>query len=432
MALFGPFRGSRGRDGQAGGDHVAVLDLGTTTITCLIARAQPGETIEVLGVGKAQNTGVKAGAIVDMDMAEAAIRAAVEEAERMAGLAVANVSVGFSGGQLTSHNLFGETQLSERQVGDRDLRRALDGALQGFNEESRVILHAIPLSWAVDGHRGVRDPRGMFGQSLSTDVHVVSAAAGPVRTLTLCLERARLGLRNVVAAPYAAGLAVLVEDEIDLGVTLIDMGGGTTSAAVFVDGALVHVDVAAIGGAHVSNDLARGLSTPIAAAERIKRRFGSLCERPGDENELIDCPQLGEERSIVQAPRELVRDIIRARVEETLEIVRDRLRSAGVLRAAGPRVVLTGGASQLDGVGRYATQILGKRVRVARPLNVCGLERLGDGPEMATAAGLLQHALRGPREAFSGLPRRADEIGPKPRPNVARMARAASWLRENF
>lgn len=436
MAFFGAFRGGRRGEPAGTSGHTAVLDLGATSATCLIARAHPNAAgapvdIDVLGVGMAANTGMKDGAVSDMDAAEAAIRNAVEEAERTAGLAVSSVSVGFAGGGLTSHDLFGETTLSERPIGDRDLRRALDDALQSFEAEGRVVLHAIPQSWSVDEHRGVRDPRGMFGRELTVDVNVVSAQAGPVRNLQLCLERARLGMRSVVAAPYASGLAVLVPDEMDLGVTVIDMGGGVTSAAVFIEGALVHVDAVPFGGMHVTSDLARVLSMPMTAAERVKRKIGSLAERSDDEDALVDCPQLGEERAIMQAPRALVRDIMRDRVEETLDLLAKRLRCGGVLRAAGPRVVLTGGAALLDGMGGFAAQALGKRVRVARPYGLDGFEGL-DEPGYATAAGLLHHALKGPREALSGPPQRAEDFRPRPRPQVARMRQAASWLRENF
>ncbi|MGD2132680.1 MAG: cell division protein FtsA [Maricaulaceae bacterium] len=442
MALLGPFGPRRGRrvNGHRGGrkDLVTVIDLGSSSITCLIARRAPdddagyvGGLIDVVGIGRAPSRGVKAGAVIDMDAASADIRAAVEEAEQMAGAAVHLATVGFGGGQPTSHSLFAETVLDERPIDDRDLRRALDGALAEFGADERLVLHAIPLSWSIDAHRGVRDPRGMFGRSLGVEVHVVSAAAGPVRNLDFCLSRAGLVLHNVVATPYAAGLSTLVEDETDLGVTLIDLGASLTTAAVFIDSALVHVDALPVGAGHISADLARGLSTPLADAERIKRRWGSLVETAGDDCELIDCPQLGEARSLLQAPRSVVRDIIRPRVEETVEIMRDRLAAAGVLRAAGPRVVLTGGGSRLGGVARVAAEIMGKRVRVARPFGVAGLPEGDDGPEMAAAVGLLHHVFGGPAEACAGPFQFGPELGASRKP-MAPMRQAAAWLKENF
>jgi cell division protein FtsA len=433
MAIFGSRTGARGRGAglRPGGraDLIAVLDLGASTAKCLIGRRTAGGGLEALGLGKAVSRGLKAGAVVEMDAAEATIRAAVEEAERMAGTPINAVTVGFCG-SLASTSLYGETDLADKPAGDRDLRRALDSALLGFDAEGRVALHAIPLAWAIDAHRGVKDPRGMFGHALGVEVHVVSAAAGPVRNLTLCLERARLTLRNLVATPYASGLSTLVTDETDLGVTLIDMGASATSAAVFIDGALVHVDSAPIGGAHITSDIARGLSTPLAEAERVKRRFGSLIERDGDGEDIVECPELGAEGDHIRAPRALVRDIVLARLEETLEIVRDRLAAAGVLRAAGPRVVLTGGASRLEGAALYAAEILGKRVRLARPTPVQGLPEGEDGPEMSAAIGLLRHALTGPREALAGPPKAAEDL--RPRQDFAPLRQAASWLRTNF
>lgn len=420
---------SRARTGSRP-EPIAVLDLGACMAKCLIGQRGPADGVEVLGLGKAMSKGLRAGAVVDMDAAEATIRAAVEEAERMAGVAVSAITVGLSGGHLASHGLYGETLLADKPAGDRDLRRALDAATQGFDAEGRVPVHRIPLQWSIDAHRGVRDPRGMFGARLGVDVHLVSAGATPVRNIEYCVDRARLTLKNLVATPYAAGLATLVDDETDLGVTLIDMGASSTSIAVFVEGMLYHVDAAPIGGGHISNDLARGLSTPIAEAERIKRRYGSLIERPGDQDELVDCPQLGDAGAIARAPRSLIREIVRARVEETLEIVRDRLAAAGVLRAAGPRVVLTGGASQLEGVGCYAAELLGKRVRLARPAALSGLPEGDDGPEMAAALGLLRSALAGSREAMPSTPRAANDRGP--REAFAPVKQAASWLRANF
>jgi cell division protein FtsA len=199
---------------------------------------------------------------------------------------------------------------------------------------------------------------------------------------------------------------------------------------VFIDGALVHVDSAPIGGAHITSDIARGLSTPLAEAERVKRRFGSLVEREGDGEDIVECPELGAEGDHIRAPRALVRDIVLARLEETLEIVRDRLAAAGVLRAAGPRVVLTGGASRLEGAAVYAAEILGKRVRLARPAPVQGLPEGEDGPEMAAAVGLLRHVLMGPREALAGPPKAAEDL--RPRQDFAPIKQAASWLRANF
>jgi cell division protein FtsA len=435
MAIFGgrlPMRGGARPGNRPGArpEPVAVLDLGASLAKCLIGQRGPAGGVEILGLGKAVSKGLRAGAIVDMDAAEATIRAVVEEAERMAGVAVSAITVGLGGAHLLSHGLYGETLLGDKPAGDRDLRRALDAALQGFAAEGRAPIHRIPLQWSIDAHRGVRDPRGMFGGKLGVDVHLVSAGAAPVRNIEYCVDRARLQLKGLIATPYAAGLATLVDDETDLGVTLIDMGASSTSAAVFIEGALVHVDAAPIGGAHISNDLARGLSTPIAEAEQIKRRFGSLIEHQGDEEQFIDCPQLGDEGAIARAPRSLVREIVRARVEETLEIVRDRLAAAGVLRAAGPRVVLTGGASQLEGVAVYAAEVLGKRVRVARPAALSGLPQGDDGPEMAAALGMLRQALGGRRDGVAP-PRAANDRG-GPREPFQPVKQAASWLKANF
>lgn len=437
MALFGPRNGPRVNGARPA--HVAALDIGSSKVVCFISPAEPGAAVE--GVGVAPSKGVRAGAVVDMEETERAIRAAVEQAERMAGVAVNRVTASFSGGHLAARRIAAETQLSEREVTDRDLRRCLDAALGKFDAEGRVILHALPTAWSIDDHRGVRDPRGMFGMRLGVELQVVHAAAGPVRNLSLCVERAQLELRSIVATPYASGLSTLVDDEIELGATIIDMGAGATSVAVFQEGALVHVDVVPIGGALISSDLARGLSTPIAAAERLKCMAGATRAAPEDDRQLVRYPQLGEADGVARSAKSDLAEIILPRIEETLEFVRNRLEAAGMLEAAGKRLVLTGAASELAGVAEEAERILEKRVRLGRPIGLSGVEERFSGPGYATVAGLLRHTLQGPREAAGGAPKPAPATRwPKPAAAVASasaaapggLMKAANWLRENF
>lgn len=437
MSLFGSSRSKGSGGGAPRPSVVAALDLGSTKVACLIARAEPGETLEVIGVGKAASAGVRAGGVVELQAAEEAVRAAVEEAERMARTAVSRISVSLAAGQLKTRLVRADTMLSnDRPVCDRDLRRALDQALNRSAEPGRVVVHAIPLTWTIDDQPGVNDPRGMYGAVLGVELLIADAKAGPLRNLAMCVEAAQLDIRGVIAGPYASGLGALSPDELELGATVIDLGAGTTSTAVFVEGALAHLDAIPIGGRHVTNDLAKGLSTPVDAAERIKRVDGAAFAAPEDCERHVPCPQLGDHERVVRASRTAIIDIIRPRLEEIFETVRDRLKAADMLDCAGRRVVLTGGGAELDGVAELAARLLDKRVRVSGPVGVNAPEGVLDDPAFARAAGVLRHALQGPREAISGPPRvsasRPQRIAAAGGGQGLTISRAAAWLRECF
>ncbi len=267
----------------------------------------------------------------------------------------------------------------------------------------------------------------MYGERLGVNMHLVSADASAIRNLEAVIGRCHLDVEAFVVGPYAAGLASLVEDEMDLGVTVIDMGGGTTSMAVFFDGHCVWSDSMAVGGAHVTSDIARGLSTPLAHAERMKTLYGSAIVAAADEREIIDVPLVGEEDHdhANHVPKSILSGIIRPRLEETFELVRARLEGSGFARLAGRRVVLTGGASQLQGIRELAATVLDKHVRLGRPIRIQGLSDQTGGPAFATCAGLVGYALRShaelPRAAASGHAGGAGWFG-----------RFGLWLRENL
>jgi len=267
----------------------------------------------------------------------------------------------------------------------------------------------------------------MYGERLGVDMHVVTAAAGPVRNLSTCVGRCHLDIRALVVSPYAAGLASLVDDEMDLGVCVVDMGGGTTTLSVFFDGNVVYTDSIPIGGQHVTSDIARGLSTPIAHAERMKTLYGNCAPSPADEREQITVPQVGEEDQ-AQAntiPKSILVGIIQPRLEETFELVRSRLENSGFDKIAGRRIVLTGGASQLTGVRELAQLVLDKQVRMGRPIRTSGLAESTGGPAFAVAAGLIAYAQRIDSEAVRPSRTQADA-------SHGLIGRLGSWLKENF
>ena len=267
---------------------IAALDLGTTKASCFIARMVTEGEPKVIGVGHRVSKGVKCGAIIDMGDVEDTIRATVEAAEQMAGENIREVIVNLSGGQPKSRLIAYEVSVGGHEIGDADMRRVLDPAsLYKELPPEHELVHAIPVGYSVDGNRGVRDPNGLFGQRLGVNMHMVSAPVGSTRNLEISISRCHLGIQSKVISPYASALACLSDDEKQLGVTYMDIGGGTTSIAVFFDNELVHTDSIPLGGMHVTNDIARGLSTPVNHAERIKTMFGSAIPSSSDDQEII-------------------------------------------------------------------------------------------------------------------------------------------------
>ncbi len=417
-------------------NRIAALDVGSSKICCFIAELDAGRLPKVVGIGQQASRGVKSGAVVDMEATQRAILNAVHAAEHMAGEPVESVIVSLSGGLPLSFSMAVEVSIAGHEVSDADLRRALT---QGFESESvtgetsrgRQLIHSIPTSYTIDGSSGIRDPRGMFGERLGVNMHLVTAGSGPVRNLGTCVERCHLDVGGFVVSPYAAGLATLAPDESELGATLIDMGGGTTSIAVFLGGNVIFTDVLPVGGLHVTNDIARGLSTPIADAERMKTLLGHAMTVAADDREYIDVPQVGEDDGGTphQVPRSLLVGIIQPRMEEILELVRSRIETSGFDKVAGRRVVLTGGASQLPGLRDLAALILDKQVRIGRPTRLRGLAEATAGPAYATSAGLIAYAMTEDHDAQAPSLDDARVQSPEPSGLVGRLG---DWFREHF
>ncbi|HET8729002.1 MAG TPA: cell division protein FtsA [Alphaproteobacteria bacterium] len=409
------------------GELIATLDVGTTKVVCFIARVEDDGEPKVIGIGHQVSRGVRTGTIVDMDAAEAAIGHAVNSAEQMAGEQIRDVVVNLAGGHPASQIVGVEMAIAGHDVGDVDLKRALRAHHHAAVPPDREVIHAVPVGYAIDGARGIRDPRGMFGDRLAVEIHLVTANAGAVRNLSTCVSRCHLETEGFVISPYSAGLACLVEDEMELGCTVIDMGGGTTSIAVFFEGRMVFADCIPVGGHHVTNDIARGLTTPVVHAERMKVLYGSAIPNVSDEREIIDVPQVGEEEPTQanHVPRSLLTGIIQPRMEEMFELVRSRLEASGFDKVAGRRVVLTGGGSQLQGVRELAQLILDKQVRMGRPLAINGLAESTCGPAFSTAAGLLAYAVRNQGDLVLGGTAE-DE------PQGGLWSRLGGWLRDNL
>ncbi len=370
-----------------------VLDIGTTKITCLIGRGDPDGTLRVMGCGWQRSRGVRLGGITDLAEAERAIRAAVGQAEGQADHHLRAVTVNLSCGQPESRLFNVRWPVGGRTVADCDIRRVVNEGRARAVTEGREVIHALPLTFSVDETTGVEDPRGHHCDQLAARLHVVDASATSLRNLAAVLARCDLDITELVAAPLASGLSVLVEDERELGATVVDMGGGTTSIAVFAEGQVLHTAQLPVGGLHVTKDIAGMISTPLGSAERLKVIYGNAETSAEDDRRMLDVQLIGEdEHQFTRLPQGRVVSVIKPRLEETFELVRDRLDGAGLGRAAAGRIVLTGGASQLDGITPMAARILNRQVRLGRPIGVRGLPETAAGPGFATAVGLLAWA----------------------------------------
>lgn len=414
------------------GSLIAALDIGSSKIACLIGRVVDDQGgVEVIGIGHIASRGVKSGTIIDLIEAEEAIRQAVHGAETMAaadmkGYPLRDVVINVPSMYTRAHRTAVEVAMLGHEVGENDIKRALARAQKQERFEGHDLVHTIAAGYDIDGHRGIEEPRGMAGQRLSVTVHVVTAETTALTNIARAMERTHLDIEAVCIPPYAAGLAALVQDEMDLGSTVIDMGGGVTSFAVFRDGAMITSGAIPVGGSHVTNDIARGLNTRIQEAERIKILYGSALTSSTDDSELIDVPQLGEEDESQpnHVPRSILVSIIQPRLEEVFELIRAKLDDSGLGASMGRRVVLTGGASQTPGMRDLANMILGKQVRLGRPLRLKGLADSTSGAAFAATAGLLHYAC----ERADEWPQHGKTEGPEG-PLFDRMRR---WFRENW
>ncbi|HVP98610.1 MAG TPA: cell division protein FtsA [Roseiarcus sp.] len=418
---------------------LSVLDVGASKIVCLIARLTPMEPSDslpgrthrckVLGIGHQRSSGVKGGAVVDLTAAENAVRLAVDAAERMAGVEVGGVIVNISGGLLASQRYTAKAGLRGKSVAEHDIHRVLEAASAASSNPARTILHALATGYWLDATPDVRDPKGMIGEELGVNLHVASCDSAAARNLMLVIERCHLKVEAMVATPYAAGLSTLADDEAELGAAVVDFGGGSTTVGVFAGGRLIHVDAIAVGGIHVTRDIARGLNISMTDAERLKTLHGSCLASPSDDRDSIAIHRLGDDMDHPShLPKSELLRIIRPRVEETLELVRDRLRTSGHGVHSGRRLVMTGGGCQLTGLPELARSIVSSQARIGRPLGIEGLPESGKSPSFAAAVGLMVYPQMAGLEYYEptrSVSRQAHEGG-------GYAARVGRWLRESF
>lgn len=379
--------------------------------------------MQIKGVGHHASHGLKAGMVVDMAAAEKSIRATVEAAERMADMVIENVIAGISSTHLESHTYTISLPLKGQAVGDDQLGEALCQARDKCISDKVELLHAIPIRYQIDDSVNLTDPRGMYGDQLHITAHAITIPASPVRNLLACIEQCHLRVEKLVAAPYASAFACMVEDEMELGALVIDMGGGTTSFTLFYEGAPIYTATLPIGGQHVTLDIARGLNIPLAQAERIKRLHGSALSSAHEQQDQFDVLPIGEtgEAGMQTIQRSMLTTIIRPRIEEIFEMVREKLKAANLHNFIGHQIVLTGGGALLSGARELAELILEKQTRIGYPLKLASLPTATEGPAFSATAGLLAYAQRTQNTALS----------PRPSPFFA-MGRISQWLKRNF
>jgi len=379
------------------------LDVGTTKVCAVVGEATEDDGLEIIGVGLAESEGRRKGLVVDVETTVDAIKAAVEEAELMAGISVDRAHVGVAGGHIRGFNSRGAITVNgrARQITEEDIQRVIDAARDLDLPSDRELLHLLPREFLVDGQADIVDPLGMSGSRLEVSVHLVVGSLSAVQTLVTCVNRAGIEAQAVVLEQLASNEAVLTEDERHLGVGLVDIGGGTTDVACLLEGSVCHTAVLPIGGAHFTNDVAVGLNTPIGEAETLKFRFGCVLAGLVEEDQAIEAPGIGG-RGPRLLPRRRLCEILRPRAAEILDMVADEVARAGYLDYLNAGLVLTGGGALLEGFPELAEQRFGLPVRVGLPAGAEGLVDIVSSPIYSTAVGLTLygHYNRGTRTWF--------------------------------
>lgn len=378
---------------MARGQLVLGLDVGTTKVLALLGEVFDGGQINVIGVGQSPSRGLRKGVVVDIDSTVRSIQDAVQKATRMAGFPVRSAYLAVAGGHIISYNNKGVVAVhrGDHEIGPEDVDRVLEAARVINVPSDREIMHVLPRQYVVDGYDGVRDPIGMVGSRLEVEAHIVTATAATLQNLYRCVERAGIEVEDVVFAPLAAGEAVLLPDEKELGVVLADIGGGTTDVAIYTQGGLAHSTVLPIGGEYITTDIAVGLRTSLAQAEVVKIDFGYAYPALAGDGRVFPVPGVGGQ-GVREVEANYLSEIIEARLRELLGSLGVALRSSGLERAVPGGVVLTGGVAATRGLTELAMDELDLPVRVGKPDNLGGLQDMASHPGHAVAVGLLVQA----------------------------------------
>ena len=399
------------------------LDIGTSKVVALVGEVNAEGGIEVLGVGSHPSRGLKKGVVVNIESTVQSIQRAVEEAELMAGCEIHSVFAGIAGSHVRSLNSHGVVGVRDKEVSHGDVEHVIDAAKAVAIPADQKILHVLPQEFIVDGQEGIRDPIGMSGVRLEAKVHIVTGADSAAQNIEKCIQRCGLAVDDVVLEQLASSFAVLTEDEKELGVSLVDIGGGTTDLAVFANGAIRHTAVIPIAGDQVTNDIAVSMRTPTQYAEDIKIRYACALSQLANPDESIEVPSVGE-RPARRLARQTLAEIVEPRYEELFGLVREELRRSGFEEVIAAGIVLTGGSAKMEGAIELAEEVFHVPVRLGSPQHIKGLSDVVRNPIYSTGAGLLLYARD---NAFAG--NRGKSIAGNARSMAERMK---NWFQGNF
>jgi cell division protein FtsA len=402
-------------------NKIVALDIGTNKVAAIIANVNERDELEIIGIGTHQSRGLKKGVVVNIDSTVQSIQRAIEEAQLMAGCSVESVYAGIAGSHIRSLNSHGIVAIRDREVFSQDIDRVIDAAKAMAIPADQKILHVLPQEFIIDTQEGVKQPLGMSGVRLEAKVHMVTCAVNAAQNIEKCIERCGLGVNGVILEQLASSYSVLSDDERDLGVCIVDIGGGTTDIAIFTDGAIRHTAVIPIAGDQVTNDIAMALRTPTQNAEDIKIRYACALTQLAKADEVIKVPGVGEkpEREL---SRQTLAEVVEPRYDELFRLVQAELRRSGFEDLIASGIVLTGGGAKMEGLIELAEEIFHMPVSLGAPRNVAGLKDIVRNPVFATSVGLLQYGLDQEKELPSKRSGRKSSM----------LARVKSFFRENF
>ena len=408
-----------GRVKQA--EIIVGLDIGTSKIAAIVGETSE-DGLDIIGIGTARSRGLRKGVVVNIDATVQAIQLAVREAEHMAGCDISTVYAGIAGGHIRGLNSHGIVAVKDKEIREADLARVIEAAKAVAIPMDREVLHVLPQQYIIDEQDGIRDPMGMAGVRLEAKVHLVTSSVSSAQNIVKCANRCGLHVSDIVLEPLASAEAVVEEDEKELGVALIDVGGGTTDIVIFSEGAIVHSAVLPLGGGHITNDIAVGLRTPLEAAEAIKKKYGCCVADMVSAEETMDVPSVGG-RDARTLPRRILVEIVEPRVEELFEHVRAEIVRSGYWDNISAGVVLTGGTTNLLGLSELAEDVLGFPARLGMPNNIGGLADVVKSPEFSSGVGLVQFGARQANQAQRLV---------EPPTDRGVWRKMSSWVREIF
>jgi len=369
------------------------LDIGTSKIACIVAEAAPDGRVDVVGIGTHPSKGLRRGVVVNIESTVESIRLAIEEAELMADVDIKKVYVGIAGSHIRGYNSHGVVATKNGEVAEEDVTRVVEAAKAMNIPADQQILHVLPQEYIIDRQDGIREPVGMSGVRLETRVHVITGAVSSAQNIIKCCNRCDLDVSDMVLEQIASSEAVLSQDEKDIGVLLVDIGGGTTDLAIFIDGAIRHTAVIPVGGDHLTNDLVAGLRTSAREADTLKKKYGSCMSAMISADETVEVPRVGG-RPPQSMPRQVMAQLLEPRMQELFELVREELDRSGYRELVAAGVVLTGGSSLLEGTQELADEIFELPVRIGRPQDIGGLVDVVNSPIFATGVGLIKYGQR--------------------------------------